>query len=101
MSVFRCNKGIKFINPPPPAAKRQISPSPPPSQPSLPPTPESALDRSVRAPAPVAPAGPAAPPPAGAVSMLTSCHGRAEARRMSVKREVVGAGMSKSSSREV
>ncbi|KAL8840674.1 MAG: hypothetical protein Q9176_003787 [Flavoplaca citrina] len=34
-------------------------------------------------------------------NMETSCHGRMDARRIMVKREVVGAGMSKSSSREV
>lgn len=35
------------------------------------------------------------------VSIDTSCHGRMDARRIIVKREVVGAGISKSSSREV
>lgn len=35
------------------------------------------------------------------VSIETSCHGRSDARRIIVKREVVGAGISKSSSREV
>ena len=34
-------------------------------------------------------------------SIETSCQGRIDARRIIVKREVVGAGMSKSSSREV
>lgn len=35
------------------------------------------------------------------VSIVTSCHGRTDARRIMVMRDVVGAGMSKSSSREV
>lgn len=34
-------------------------------------------------------------------SIETSCQGRTDARRIIVKRDVVGAGMSKSSSREV
>lgn len=35
------------------------------------------------------------------VSIVTNCHGRTDARRIMVMREVVGAGISKSSSREV
>lgn len=35
------------------------------------------------------------------MSIVTSCHGRTDARRIMVMREVVGAGISKSSSREV